>query len=69
MFSKFELCDHLNSSGQTFKDGQPSQKHPHSDEQIYQGDYWYINSWSSVIRENKKKAVRLVGALGGRCFN
>ena len=60
MFSKFELCDHLNSSGQTFKDGQPSQKHPHSDEQIYQGDYWYINSWSSVIREIKKKRSDLL---------
>ena len=59
MFSKFELCDHLNSSGQTFKDGQPSQKHPHSDEQIYQGDYWYINSWSSVIRESKRKQYDL----------
>ena len=59
MFSKFELCDHLNSSGQTM-DGQPSQKHPHSDGQIYQGDYWYINSWSSVIRENKKKRSDLL---------
>ena len=64
MFSKFELCDHLNSSGQTFMDGQrmhgqPSQKHPHSDGQIYQGDYWYVNSWSSVIREKREKLSHL----------